>query len=218
MTTQAWIVGIVALLLGLAFCFAGYRFFRILIACWGLFAGFLLGANIIESIFGPNSGFLTSVLAWIVGIVFGIGLGVLAYSFYTLAVILLGASVGYMLGVEVMAAFGLSSTGVWAVIAGIVLAIIFAALIVALNLTKLLIIASTSLGGASATVLGTLLLFGVIPVYALRWGAATVIIQNSWIWALSVIVLALLGLVAQIQSNRNYTLDYGQSMRGYSSL
>ncbi len=58
-------VGLLALLLGAAFCFIGYRFFRILIPIWGFFAGFFFGAQGVVSLFG--GGFLSTVTSWVIG-------------------------------------------------------------------------------------------------------------------------------------------------------
>ena len=44
MTFQDFLIGVLVLLVGATFCFVGYRFFRILIAVWGFFAGFNLCA------------------------------------------------------------------------------------------------------------------------------------------------------------------------------
>ena len=37
-------ISLFALILGLAFCFAGYRVFLVMLPIWGFFAGFWLGA------------------------------------------------------------------------------------------------------------------------------------------------------------------------------
>ncbi len=39
MALNVLVVAILSLVIGLAFCFAGYRFFRLLVAIWGFFAG-----------------------------------------------------------------------------------------------------------------------------------------------------------------------------------
>src|SRR2546430_17271978 len=55
MTFQDFLIGVLVLLVGATFCFVGYRFFRILIAVWGFFAGFNLCAAAMTALFGQNS-------------------------------------------------------------------------------------------------------------------------------------------------------------------
>ena len=43
---------LIALLFGLAVCFAGYRFFLALLPIWGFFFGFALGAQALQALFG----------------------------------------------------------------------------------------------------------------------------------------------------------------------
>src|SRR5438477_8422411 len=61
---------------GATFCFVGYRFFRILIAVWGFFAGFNLCAAAMTALFGQN--FLGTTTGWILGLVVGLVFAVVA--------------------------------------------------------------------------------------------------------------------------------------------
>src|SRR3989440_11753263 len=116
MTFQNIIIGLLVVLLGAVFCFVGYRFFRILIAIWGFFAGFNLGAAGMAALFG--GGFLGTVTGWVLGIVVGLVIAALAYFFYYFAVVVLGASVGYSIGSGLMGAFGLNNPGFLSVVVG----------------------------------------------------------------------------------------------------
>src|SRR2546430_10483854 len=107
MTFQDFLIGVLVLLVGATFCFVGYRFFRILIAVWGFFAGFNLCAAAMTALFGQN--FLGTTTGWILGLVVGL---------------------------------------------------VFAVLILVLNLPKLLIMAFTALGGAVAVLAGVLITLG----------------------------------------------------------
>ena len=202
-------VGLLALLLGAAFCFAGYRFFRVLIAIWGFFAGFLLGASGVAVLFG--GGFLATVLGWIVGVVVGLIIAAVAYFFFVVAVVILGASVGYWIGIGLMSAIGFSSQGFLTVLVGIIAAVVLAILIIALNLPKVLIMVFTALGGASTILAGILLLIGRISLLSLQYGAVEAIIRNSWFWGLIWLVLAVIGFVVQWSSMHEYTLRWSQS-------
>jgi len=74
MTFQDFLIGVLVLLVGATFCFVGYRFFRILIAVWGFFAGFNLCAAAMTALFGQN--FLGTTTGWILGLVVGLQYGV----------------------------------------------------------------------------------------------------------------------------------------------
>ena len=205
---QDFLIGLLILVVGAAFCFTGYRFFRILIAIWGFFAGFNLGAAGMTALFGQN--FLGTVTGWILGIVLGLVIAMLAYFWYYFAIVVLGASVGYAIGSGLMGAIGLNNPGFWSVVVGLVLAVILAVLILALNLPKLLIMAFTAIGGAATIVAGFLLLFGQIHTAALQYGFAAAAIRASWIWSLVVIVLAIVGFITQWRTMREYTLEWSE--------
>jgi hypothetical protein len=212
MTFQDFLIGALILLVGAAFCFAGYRFFRILITIWGFFAGFNLGASGMTALFGQN--FLGTTTGWVLGLVVGLVIAVLAYFFYYVAVVLLGASVGYSLGSGLIAAFGLNNPGFLSVTVGIVLAVVFAFLILALNLPKLLIMVMTALGGAVAILGGLLILTGQIPSTgstALQYGVAVAVVRASWFWSIVAIALAVVGFLAQWRTTQEYTLAWSQS-------
>jgi hypothetical protein len=209
MTFQDFLIGALVLLVGLAFCFVGYRFFRILIAIWGFFAGFNLGAAATTALFGQN--FLGTTTGWVLGLVLGLVLAALAYFFYYIAVVLLGASVGYSIGSGLIAAIGLNNPGFVSVVVGVVLAVILAILILALNLPKLLIMVFTAIGGAGAIISGILLMVGQIHVVGLQYGIAIAAIRSSWFWSLVVIALAVVGFLAQWRTMQEYTLEWSET-------
>ena len=208
MVFQDFLIGLLLLVVGAAFCFVGYRFFRILIAIWGFFAGFNLGASGMVALFGQN--FLGTVTGWVLGIVVGLVIAVLAYFLYYVAIVVLGASVGYAIGSGLMGAIGLNNPGFLSVIVGVVLAVILTILILALNLPKLLIMVFTAIGGAATIVSGFLLMFGQIQTAALQYGFAAAAIRASWFWSLVVIVLAVVGFVAQWRTMQEYTLEWSE--------
>jgi hypothetical protein len=208
MVFQDFLIGLLLLVVGAAFCFVGYRFFRILIAIWGFFAGFNLGASGMVALFGQN--FLGTATGWVLGIVVGLVIAVLAYFLYYVAIVVLGASVGYSIGSGLMGAIGLNNPGFLSVTVGVVLAVILTILILALNLPKLLIMVFTAIGGAATIVSGILLMFGQIHTVALQYGFAAAAIRASWFWSLVVIVLAVVGFVAQWRTMQEYTLEWSE--------
>jgi hypothetical protein len=208
MVFQDVLIGLLLFVVGAAFCFAGYRFFRILIAIWGFFAGFNLGASGMAALFGQH--FLGTVTGWVLGIVVGVVIALLAYFLYYLAIAVLGASVGYAIGSGLMGALGLNNPGFLSVLVGVVLAVLLTILVLALNLPKLLIMVFTAIGGAATIVAGFLLLFGQIHTAALQNGFDAAAIRASWIWSLIVIVLAVVGFVVQWRTMQEYTLEWSE--------
>ena len=49
---QIVLASLLIILMGLGLCFAGYRFFTILLPIWGFFAGFQFGATIFTNLWG----------------------------------------------------------------------------------------------------------------------------------------------------------------------
>ena len=204
-----FLIGALVLLIGAAFCFAGYRFFRILIAIWGFFAGFNLGTAAMTALF--NNAFLGTTTGIVLGLVIGVVFALLAYFFYYFAVVLLGATAGYDLGSGIIGAIGLNNPGFIAVIVGVALAVVFALVILLFNLPKLLIMVFTALGGAVAMLAGLLILLGQVKVVYLQYGDAVALVRASWFWSIVAIVLAVVGFLAQWRTMQEYTLVWTES-------
>jgi hypothetical protein len=209
MAFQDFLIGALVLLVGAVFCFVGYRFFRILIVIWGFFAGFNLGTAAMTSLF--NNAFLGTTTGIVLGLVIGLVFAALAYFFYYFAVVLLGASAGYTLGSGLIGAIGLNNPGFVAVIVGVVLAVVFAFLILVLNLPKLLIMVFTALGGAVAMLAGLLILFGQVKVAYLQYGDAVALVKASWFWSIVALALAVVGFLAQWRTMQEYNLEWSQT-------
>ena len=197
------LVSLFALLLGLAFCFVGYRVFLVMLPIWGFFAGFWLGAEVTTLLFG--AGFLATTTGWVVGFVVGLIGAVLSYLFYMLGVAIIAAGFGWAIGAGFMGALGFDSGLITGIVA-LVLAVIMVFLVLGLNLQKFVIIAITAIGGANAIVLSALLLLGRVSLEDLsRLGnAIQPILADSWFWGLAWLVVAIAGIVVQVRANRSY--------------
>ena len=146
MDFQALLVGIIAIALGAGIMLMGYRLALILLPIWGFFAGFLLGAQLLQEFFGD--GFLATTTSWIVGVILGLVFAVLSYLFWYMAVVILFASIGYWLGWGFMSLIGFSETGFVAVAIGLLLGAVFAvaAFVTGVPLAALVVI--TAVAGA----------------------------------------------------------------------
>ena len=201
---QTVFTSLLIILLGLGLCFAGYRFFVILVSIWGFFAGFHFGASILSNWFGQ--GFLTTVIGWVIGLLVGIFAAALAYLFYEAAVILLAGFVGYELGVGIMTWIGFQP-GFIPFLVGLAVALALAALAVILRFPKVLIIVLTAFAGAGAILAGFFLAFGRISLTDLQFGAVGAIVRDSWIWGVLYLALAGVGILIQWGTTEHYVHD-----------
>jgi hypothetical protein len=202
---QTVLVSLIAILIGLALTLSGYRFFIILLPIWGFFAGFSATGTTIRGVWG--TGFFNTVFSWVIGLLVGLLFAMLAYLFYYAAIIILGATVGYMLGIGFMTWIGFQ-LGFISVMVGLILAVIFAFGVWYLKVPKLLIVILTSLAGAASLLAGVFLAFGTIPLADLQWGAVGAVVRQSWWWTLVYLALAGIGVAAQwVMTSSQYTLD-----------
>jgi hypothetical protein len=207
-------LAIFALLLGLALCFAGYRFFLVMLPIWGFFAGVWIGAYAVTTIFG--TGFLSTVTGLIVGIVAGIICAVLAYLFYAIGVAIVAGAIGAALGSGIMTAIGFDP-GFLVTLVAIVSALVAVGLTFVLNLQKWVIIALSAIGGADLIVLSVLLLIGRVTVEQLQISGNLLrpIIQDSWFWLIAWLVLAVAGIFVQVRANRTYAFTREMYVEGW---
>jgi hypothetical protein len=183
-----------AILVGLAFTFLGYQFFRILLPIWAFFVGLWLGVGATAAIFG--GGFLTSALGLVLGFFIGLVLAALSYFVYSVAVVLFGASLGYTLGAGLMLLIGFDP-GFISWLVGMVFAVAFGLMFIVGKFPKIVIIVGTALAGAMAVFAGILILFGVIPPESLGLGFAKPIVSNSFLLTVGWITLAVIGMATQ---------------------
>jgi hypothetical protein len=194
----------IALLMGLVICFGGYRLFLVLLPIWGFFFGFALGAQTIQALFGIQ--FLATVTSWVVGFVVGALFALASYLFYVVGVAVLAGSLGYALGVGFMHLIGLDfSLLVWLV--GIALGVVVVGVTIYFNIQKYVVIAATAIGGAGFIV-GTLM-FGMIGMTLAKFfkNPIRLALQDSPLWTIFFLVLAVAGIVVQIMTTRAWEME-----------
>jgi hypothetical protein len=197
-------MGLIALLVGLAVCFNGYRWFLILLPIWGFFFGFGLGAQTLQAIL-PGSEFVATVTSWVVGFIVGLVFAVLSYLFWIIGVAIFSGSFGYALGVGLMGAIGIDlNLLVWLV--GIVVGIIVAVVVLVLNLQKWAIILITSFGGA-AIIAGTIgLILSGADAATLGQNPLRTVISASPLLIILFVVVGVLGFISQWRINQSWEL------------
>jgi hypothetical protein len=208
MTIQTICIGAIGILFGLVAAFAGYRLFLLLLPIWGFIAGFVLGAQALQAIFG--TGFLTNVTSWIVGLIVGIIFGALAYLFYILGVAILAGSIGYALGAGIVFAIN-PSWNLLAFLVGVVVAVVVAGLVIMLNIQKWIVILLTAIGGAGAVLVAVLVLLGQVSLSEIGQNGVLGRWEDNWMWFLAGLALAVAGFIVQARSTSQYSIEPPQS-------
>lgn len=201
---QSILMSLFALMIGAAFCFAGYLYFLVLLPIWGLFTGFALGASVEVDLAGSR--FLSEATSWIAGIALGIGFAALSYLFFSVAIVILSASVGYEIGTGLLAWSGLAPDALFVVI-GALIGVALVIMAILLSEREEFIVLLAALGGASVLLLGIALLFGQIPLANLRFGIVGAYTRASWLWLAMWLAIASVGFVVQWRSMRQHSTD-----------
>jgi hypothetical protein len=198
------LVGIILALIGLAVCFFGLRFWFILLPVFGAVTGFFVGARVMQDLFG--TGFLSTTVSWIVGIVVAIVFALLSwYVWYAGAIIMAGA-VGASLFSGILHALFANPWGAVLFIVALIGALVFAVGALVLNLPIYIVIINSALGGAALAVAGLLTVLGTTTTVELANGATVAVVDEArfqgagWLWVLAWIVLAAAGIFYQLRS------------------
>lgn len=202
MSVGGIIIGLIAILVGMAFCFAGFRFFLILLPIWGFVVGFQGGAQLTAYILG--TGFLGDVIGILAGLVVGAAFAFLSYLWFGFAIALLSFMIGFELASGVLAGVG-GKYDLIPLAAGVILGLLFAIGAVAFNAPKWLVVALTALGGAALVVAGGLVAVGWAPLADLQNGYVGAIVRQNIIWMGVTLGLAIAGIVAQSASTMSRT-------------
>ena len=195
MSLEGILVGIVAIVIGLAWAFYGFKAFIILLPIWAFLVGFAAGASWLQELFGE--GFFATVTSWVGGLVVGVVLAVLSYFWYYAAVVIVGGALGYTLGAGFMGALGFD--GILAIAAGLVVGAILAFITIVLAVPAWLIVVLSAVGGAVAAVNGVLILLGRIQLEDISSGLGEGLLKDPIIATIGVILIAAAGIVYQMR-------------------
>lgn len=197
------LVGALLGALGLYVCFAGLRAFLIILPIIGFVSGFFAGAAGVSAIFGD--GFLSSVTGIGVGLVVGLVLAALSYFLWYVGALLAAGSTGALIGSGIMNGIGVDSG--WVVFIGAAIgAVLVFAIAFMLALPVYVVIVNTAFLGASGAVAGLLLVINQVDRADVGYGLAWATIEESWLWLVAWLVLAVAGMFTQVQSIANITL------------
>ncbi len=191
------VVGLLAILAGGFLLFAGQFVLRMVLTIWGVFAGFALGAGLFARL--ADERFLGTVLGWVTGLVLAMIFATLAYLYYAMAVILAMAAFGFAIGSGLLLALGIGWNWV-ALVVGLAVGAILGLVSVVSNVPMIVLAVVSSIAGAVCVVAGLMLLVGSLNTADLTESNLTTAIHVSPGWDLAVVVLALVGIVAQARA------------------
>jgi len=174
--------------------FAGQLVLRLVLPIWGLFAGFAFGAGLVAGF--ADERFLGTVLGWVLGVVFALIFAVLAYLFYAVAVVLAMAAFGFAIGAGFVVAIGIDWNWV-AILVGVAVGAAFGLASVFANMPMIVLVLFSSVAGAVGVVGGLMLLVGSLNSSDFTQSAFAEAVEDGWGWYLTLVVLAVLGIVAQ---------------------
>lgn len=192
-----WVAGLLAIVVGIVFCYQGLVAMRVAIAVWGVLVGFGLGA----SVGADDGGILSTGLSWTLGIILGLLFGAIAYLYYEVSIAIAMASIGFVLGASVLVALGV--TWDWLIVlAGLALGVVLAVVAIAGDLPSMLLVFLSATSGASAIVAGIMLLTGTLDSEQITVaGALTEELNDDWYWYAIWLALAITGIVMQVAAS-----------------
>jgi drug/metabolite transporter (DMT)-like permease len=187
------VIGVLAILIGLAACLAGYAVFRMVLPILGFLVGMGLGAQLAATLF--DQPYLDTPLSWVLAIVIGVLVATIAFVWWYVSVALTIAGLGYAIGYG--AAIGLGLTVGGGVVAGVILAVVFALAAVILRVPIGVVIVVTAFWGSSALIGGVLILMDRIQPRQLRNGTVDVVIAESTLLLVIWLAVGIVGVLVQ---------------------
>ena len=188
------LLGLLAILAGGVMLFAGQFALRVVLPIRGFFAGFAFGAGIFAEL--ADERFLGTALGWVSGLVFALIFALLAYFFYAVAVILAMAAFGFAIGSGLVVALGIDWNWV-AVLVGVAVGAVIGIVSIVGNMPMVVLAVLSSVAGAVSVVAGLMLVFGVLNSADFTQASFSSAVDASWIWWVLLVVLAVIGIVAQ---------------------
>ncbi len=210
MSLEGILIGLLGLVLGAAFCFAGYRYFLLLLPIWGLFVGFMAGWQATATLLGE--GLFASTIGIVVGIVLALVFAVLSYLYWWGAVLVIAGTLGYWVTQWALGLIGFSTDGFVITLISIAAGVAVALVGLLLNAPKYVAIILTAFAGAAWIAVGIALVLGVIKPDTLEGGAIVAVYAQGWLWIAIWAVAAAAGIVAQLAMTSRMEQDLVASM------
>lgn len=200
---EAFLVGLVGVIVGTLVAAFGVRVFFLLLPAWGFVAGFMLGAQGVSSILGE--GFAATVFGWGTGIGLGVLLAILAGVFFWASIMILAGTVGWALVTGLLLAVGMEP-GLLPFLAGLAGGAALIVLAIVIDAPTVYVAVLTSLGGAAYAMAGALLMLGRLGLGDLDGGPIAAM-RGYPIAAIAWLALAAVALGYQLLDARARSTD-----------
>ncbi|MFL5777314.1 MAG: DUF4203 domain-containing protein [Chloroflexota bacterium] len=210
---EVLILAIAAIVVGGIFTFYGYRAFFILLPLFGFVWGFIAGGELISALFGD--GLFATVTGWVAGAVVGLFVAVISYFWYYAAVVVLGAAVGWSLGVGFADWLGITSP-LLVFLAGAAVGAVLAVAMIVADAPAALAIVLTAVGGAAYAVAGVWMLFGQIGTKELTNGGAVGALLDKPVAIVAWIGVAVAGVLWQYFEMRRTKVEIDRARYRYA--
>ncbi len=178
MSLEGIVIGLLAIVIGLAWATYGLKLFTILLPLWAFLFGLVSGAQWGQDVFGE--GFFATTLSWGIGIVFGIVLAAISFFWYYAAIVLLAGAAGYALAVGLFVTLG-TGTGLIVTLIGLIVGAIFAIGTFMLGVPILLVMIFSAATGAAAVVNGVFIFLGQVKVEDLYAGIFGSLLHSGFV-------------------------------------
>jgi hypothetical protein len=205
MSFEGIVIGLLGLVLGAAFTFAGFRWFLLLLPLWGLFVGFTAGADATAVLLGE--GFLGSIIGIGVGVVVAIVFALLSWFYWWGAVTVVAGWLGYEAARWLLVVIGFNADGFIVFLIALVVGVLFAIAALAINAPKLVAITITAVAGAAWMAAGLALIPGIIKTEDLAGGPIAAVYTQGWLWIAIWAVLAVVGIIEQMMTSARLEQD-----------
>lgn len=190
------VVGLVAIAIGAVWALYGLSAFKILLPIWAFAFGVLVGAQLGQDVLGE--GFFSTVASWSIGIVFGLVLAAVSYTWYYAAVTIAAGALGYAFGVGFMDALRIDSSMI-GVGVGLVVGAVLAIGTFAAGVPAFLVITFSAISGAAGIVNGVLILLGRIKVEDLHSGLLGGLLSGGIVAVVAWIVISAVAVGYQLR-------------------
>ncbi len=189
------VTGLVLIVIGLVFCFAGWHFFRLSLILGGAFVGAQIGTALAA---GRTDLSFMVVAAGVIGAVLGL---FLAFPLFRLATMVYGAFAGYVIANAVAAALHAQGNVSWLMLAA---GAILGALI-APTMRRYLIMLSTAFIGAAILATGAAALIPSTHILRAELNLARAELPSPWNLIITVagVTLAIVGFASQVNAYRH---------------
>lgn len=189
------LIGLLAIIVGVAIALAGLRYFYLLLPIWGFVAGFVIGGALVTALFGD--GFLSTTLGIVVGLGLGLVFALMSYFYWYFSVVLAAAVAGGILGASLFGAIGVDREWILFIIA-VAFGVATAFIALMLNLPVYMVVVNTALAGSAVAIGGVLMVLDKFDREDLGTGALWERIEDHWFLWLIWIAGAIVGMMAQL--------------------